>query len=161
HYTNYRSPDIPTAVDFIKACGDGESEQWPIYGVEGVFELLPADVSADGKKTLSALGTSEYVVMLLLETQQTKLKNCDTNDCNEKGSRLDFTVKPLLVHIDLLTDGEESDFHTLLLKRYAVPQYRSLESGEALLSGFYDLVDDETLANLEQNLLRAWDRYAV
>lgn len=161
HYTNYRSPDIPTAVDFIKECGDGESEQWPIYGVEGVFELLPADVSADGKKTLSALGKSEYVVMLLLETKQTKLKNCDTNDCNEKGSRLDFTVKPLLVHIDLLTDGEESDFHTLLLKRYAVPQYRSLESGEALLSGFYDLVDDETLANLEQNLLRAWDRYAV
>ncbi len=161
HYIDFVSPDIPTGVDFIGGCDEAEPSEWPYYGVEGVFELVPAASSVDGKRMVSSLKRNEYAVTLLLEAKQVKLKNCDTNDCNDKGSRLDFTVKPLLVHIDLLKGGEESSFNNLLLKRYGVPVKERLENGESILNGFYDLVDDDTLTRLEQNLKMCWDRYAV
>ncbi|GGC44611.1 hypothetical protein GCM10011386_41140 [Parapedobacter defluvii] len=161
HYIDFVSPDIPTGVDFIVGCDEDEASGWPYYGMEGIFELVPAASPAEGKKAVSSLKKDEYVVVLLLEAKQVKLKNCDTNDCNDKGSRLDFTVKPLLVHIDLLKGDDESFFNTLLLKRYGVPANNRWESGESILNGFYELVDDDTLTKLEQNLKMCWNRYAV
>jgi len=161
HYIDFVSPDIPTGVGFIVECDEDEASGWPYYGMEGIFELVPSSSPAEAKKAFSSLKRDEYVVVLLLEAKQVKLKNCDTNDCNDKGSRLDFTVKPLLVHIDLLKGDDESFFNTLLLKRYAVPANNRLESGESILSEFYQLVDDDTLTKLEQHLKTCWDRYAV
>lgn len=161
HYIDFVSPDIPTGMDFIVGCGEDEAPGWPYYGMEGILELVPAASPAEGKKAVSLLEKGEYVVVLLLEAKQVKLKNCDTNDCNDKGSRLDFTVKPLLVHITLLQGGDESSVDSLLLKRYGVPANSRLESGESILNGFYELVDDDTLTKLEQNLKMCWDRYAA
>src|SRR5690606_37347550 len=117
HYIDFVSPDIPTGVDFIEGCDEDGSPGWPYYGMEGIFELVPAMSPDEGKKAVSSLKRDEYVVVLLLEAKQVKLKNCDTNDCNDKGSRLDFRVKPLLVHIDLLKSDDEYSLNTLLLKR--------------------------------------------
>ena len=159
HYIGYVSPDVPTGLNLITGCGDGP-ESLPYYGVEGIFELLPTDSPATDKKPLASLKAQEYVVTLLLEAKQVRLKNCDTNDCNDKGGRLDFEVKPLLVHTDLLNGGDESAFNALLLKRYGVPTGERLENGEQVLQAFYDIVDDDTLNKLGQNLNRCWDRYA-
>lgn len=161
HYVDFVSPDIPEVVDFIAGCDEDEASGWPYYGMEGIFELVPATSSAEDGKAVSSLKRDEYVVVLLLEAKQIKLKNCDTNDCNDKGSRLDFTVKPLLVHIKFLEGEDEPSFKALLLKRYGVPANSRLESGESILNGFYELVDDDTLTKLEQNLKMCWDRYAV
>ncbi|WP_188504563.1 hypothetical protein [Parapedobacter pyrenivorans] len=159
HYTGYISPDIPTGLNLITGCGDGP-ESLPYYGVEGIFELLPPDSQVTAKTPISTLKAYEYVVVLLLEAKQVRLKNCDTNDCNDKGGRLDFEVKPLLVHSDLLNGSVESVFNTILLKRYGVPVGDRLENGEQVLQAFYDIVDNDTLDRLGQNLNRCWDRYA-
>lgn len=37
------------------------------------------------------------VVLLLLEAQRVSLKNCDINDCADKGSRWQFTLRTLLI----------------------------------------------------------------
>lgn len=159
HYTDYTSPDIPHSLNPINGCHD-EPAALPLYGVDGLFELLPSDPSNTDKKQLGSLKKEEYVVILLLEAAQVRLKNCDTNDCNDKGGRLDFRVKPLLVHASLLNGGDESIFNTVLLKRFGVPAHSTLENGEQILQAFYDIVDNDTLTLLEQNLTRSWDRYA-
>ncbi|MFB2121366.1 hypothetical protein [Parapedobacter sp. 2B3] len=159
HYIDYASPEIPNSLNLI-ACCDSEPKALPYYGVEGILELLPSDTLETDKKLLSSLKTDEYVIVLLLEAEQVRLKNCDTNDCNDKGGRLDFVVKPLLVHTDLLDGDDESAFNTILLKRYGVPTSVLLENGEQILQAFYDIVDDDMLTKLGQNLSRCWDQYA-
>ncbi len=124
------------------------------------MELLPADSPLTDKKPLEALKKEKYVVILLLEAAQVRLKNCDTNDCNDKGGRLDFEVRPLLVPSSLLDGDNESAFNTVLLKRFGVPAGNPLENGDQILQAFYDIVDEDTLIKLEQNLIRCWDRYA-
>lgn len=160
HYIGYESPEIPGGLNLIAECGDEIAGGLPYYGMEGVFELVAAGAEVEGKQPLSSVKKHEYVVVLLLEAKQVKLKNCDTNDCNDKGGRLDFEVKPLLVHVSLLSAGEESVFNTILLKRYGVPAIERMESGEHVLDAFYDIVDDNTLSRLAQNLTVCWSRYA-
>ncbi|WP_262248790.1 hypothetical protein [Parapedobacter soli] len=158
-YTDYLSPEIPNSLNLITGCHD-ELKALPYYGVEGIFELLPPNSANTNKKDLSSLKTNEYAVVLMLEAKQVHLKNCDTNDCNNKGGRLDFEIKPLLVHTSLLDGNDESPFNTLLLKRYGVPTGKSLENGEQILQAFYDIVDNDTLNKLGENLRWCWNRYA-
>src|SRR5678815_3586680 len=66
----------------------------------------------------------QYVVVLFLDANELNLKNCDTNDCNDKGSVIDFEVKPLLVHKRLLRpsrdggEGNNLSFKHIELRRY-------------------------------------------
>lgn len=160
HYVDYQSPAVPTALNLITACEEDAVTGLPYYGVEGVLQLLDNETVADGKKALSTLKKHEYVVVLLLEANQVRLKNCDTNDCNDKGGRLDFEVKPLLVHVGLLNGREEVQYSTLMLKRYGVSLKDRLESGEQILDACYGMLNDDILTKLAQNLRLSWSRYA-
>ena len=39
----------------------------------------------------------DKIVVLLLEMKEIQLKNCIETDCDDKGSKIQFAVKPLLV----------------------------------------------------------------
>ncbi len=160
HYVDYQSPAVPTALNVVTACGEGAEAGLPFYGIEGVFRLVDGEAEEAGKNALTALQRHEYAVVLLLEANQVKLKNCDTTDCNDKGGRLDFEVKPLLVHVSLLEGSDAAPFETVLLKRFGVPLADRIESGEQLLEACYDIVNDDTLTKLAQNLRLCWGRYA-
>ena len=66
-----------------------------------VFELLPEDfVPAPGETAPTALSNSfvsDKVVMLFLERNRESLKNCDVNDCSDKGSEMNLTLRRLLI----------------------------------------------------------------
>ncbi len=69
------------------------------------FELLPTDFQpAPGEADPTAL-TSAFVadktVMLFLECNVEALKNCDVNDCSDKGSEMNLTLRRLLVTQDI------------------------------------------------------------
>lgn len=65
------------------------------------FELLPTDfIPAAGEATPTALSkqfVSDKTVMLFLERRQESLKNCDVNDCSDKGSEINLTLRRLLI----------------------------------------------------------------
>ncbi|HTE12503.1 MAG TPA: hypothetical protein VK645_16080, partial [Chitinophagaceae bacterium] len=98
---------------------------------------------------------SQYAVVLFLDASEQNLKNCDTNDCNDKGSRMELTIVPLLVDKILLFrnngNGEKSTYQPVRLRRYNVP-LKNLTSSDAVLNAFVALMDDATLSRLANDL---------
>lgn len=160
HYVPYTFPDLPDDLHLLATCGEGERTALPLYGNRGILELTDGESALRGKKTLQGFDRSSYVIVLFLEAVQTDLKNCDTNDCNDKGSRMDFTVKPLLVPKKLFPQPKQTGFNSVLLKRYNVPA-QELGTAEAVLGAFRQITDDDTLQKLSFNLANCWDRHAA
>ena len=86
---------------------DSDGEQIPLW------ELLPDDFeSAPGESEPTGIVPSfvgDKVVLLFLECDLQGLKNCDVNDCSDKGSRMQFTLRKLLVskeHAQAMLDAE-------------------------------------------------------
>jgi hypothetical protein len=103
---------------------------------------------------------NKYAIVLFLEAEQLNLKNCDTNDCNDKGSRMNFQVKALLVDknmldkINKIRGGqviEEKNNIYPVLKRYNVP-VQKLTTASDVLNAFKELADKETLTNISAAL---------
>ncbi|NJM91692.1 MAG: hypothetical protein HC861_02670, partial [Rhodospirillaceae bacterium] len=65
------------------------------------FELLPTDFQpAPGEATPTALSNAfiaDKTILLFLECNLEALKNCDINDCSDKGSEMKVTLRRLLV----------------------------------------------------------------
>ena len=110
HFMPYNTRNFPADLLFLQQCDETSPTEKPFYRdafKDGIFELVsPARLQelkpgekqntvafADNIKT----DLTKYVVVLFLETEEENLKNCDTNDCNDKGSRMDFEVRALLV----------------------------------------------------------------
>jgi hypothetical protein len=127
-------------------------------------DVLPADLS-------------DYGVLLYLECFEKRLKNCIENDCNDKGSQLEFRVRPLLVRLadlreiiceeeQLNTPKSETEITQLMLGRYLLPQL-SLERfrpGNTPIVTFQDLTThyrgriDGSLTSIQKALRLSFDR---
>ena len=93
-------PDVNTATDAEKAEAkypflfDGNDQRL-------AFELLPPGfVPARGETDPSPItpaALADRTVMLFLERSRDALRNCDVNDCADKGSEMSFTLRRLLV----------------------------------------------------------------
>ncbi|WP_432695157.1 carboxypeptidase-like regulatory domain-containing protein [Marinobacterium sp. YM272] len=103
HYGRYRPYALPvsTAVEDSSDIDEIEVEQLlPLADLQ-LWELLTDEFeSAPGEPVPQALDSeflADKVVMLLLEAQQQSLKNCDLNDCADKGARQQFVVRTLVL----------------------------------------------------------------
>ncbi len=178
HFIPYTTRNFPGDLLFIQQCEDDVTYPKPFYKdafKDGIFQLLTAaqfaDLKAGDKVNAVALSTNskvdlkKYAVVLFLETEEENLKNCDTNDCNDKGSRMDFEVKALLVEktvIDKLEKQQQvtvpvgkptvkPDLHHVELKRYNVP-VQDLKSADEVLQAFAALTDDAKLRSIAEVL---------
>jgi len=184
HFINYTTPNFPGDLIFLKQCPDDVAYPVPFYKdafKDGIYRLLSAaqfnDLKADEKQnaiafTNSTLDITKYAVVLFLETEEVNLKNCDTNDCNDKGSLMDFEVKALLVEktiFDELIRQQEipvpkgkptvtPDLHHVELKRYNVP-VQNLKSADEVLQAFATLVDDAKLKSISEVLNYCYIHY--
>lgn len=101
--TQYRGYEIP-----ISQAVEDESE----IDAQEVSQLLPVDDIAMwelfgpeaeagvGETPLADLNEAfmqDKALMLLLEAKQESLKNCDVNSCADKGARMQFTLRTLLI----------------------------------------------------------------
>ena len=177
-FITYNTQNFPGDLLFVKQCEDDLTYPKPFYKDEfkdGIFQLLTDaqfdDLKGDDQKIAVALASNsiidlnKYAVVLFLETQEESLKNCDTNDCNDKGSQMDFEVKALLVEkavLDELKKAQEKpvpagkpsvtpDLHHVELKRYNVP-VQDLKSADEVLQAFATLVDDAKLRSIAEVL---------
>ncbi|MGK6352096.1 hypothetical protein [Parapedobacter sp. DT-150] len=160
HYIPYGPPQLPDSLYLIDNCDEVQRDLTPLYGVQNdLWELVPSGAAAANQQALGNLDLADYVVVLLMVATQTHLKNCDTNDCNDKGSRMDFEVKPLLAKRSLIGHKEKTSFDVISLKRYNVSA-QSLETPDEILEAFYAMTDDDTLDKLSRNIALSWDVYA-
>ncbi len=178
HFVPYTTRNFPGDLLFIKQCEDDVSNPKPFYKEEfkdGIFQLITTaqfnDLKADAKQKAIALNANpgvdltKYAVVLFLETEEINLKNCDTNDCNDKGSEMDFEVKALLVEKAVVDELEKKQqipvpagkptvtpgLHHVELKRYNVP-VQDLKSADEVLQAFAALVDDAKLRSISEVL---------
>lgn len=159
----YSDPNDPD-YSFFQA-GETARELWELLPVKTESaDALPADLSP-------------YGVLLYLECFERRLKNCLQNDCDEKGSQWEFTVRPLLVELDDLreiiceeeqldTPKSEAQITDLMLGRYLLPQLSldRFRPGNVGMFTFQDLVShyrsliEGTLPNLQQALRASYDK---
>jgi hypothetical protein len=185
HFIPYTTRNFPDDLLFIKQCEDDINYPKPFYKEafkDGIFELLTAaqfaDLKAGDKLNAvafpdnSKVDLKKYAVVLFLETEEENLKNCDTNDCNDKGSRMDFEVRALLVEKALINELEKKqekpvpagkptvkpDLHHVELRRYNVP-VQNLKSADEVLQAFAVLTDDAKLRSISEVLNYCYIHY--
>ncbi|MDQ6764153.1 MAG: hypothetical protein M3015_16210 [Bacteroidota bacterium] len=177
HIITYATKNFPADILFIKQCEDDKSNPKPFYRDEfkdGIFQLLTSiqfeNLNADERQNAIALvnnssvDLNKFVVVLFLEADEEALKNCDTNDCNDKGSQMDFEVKALLVEKEIIDKIKQEqvvppagnpsvkpDLHHVELKRYNVP-VQDLKTADEVLQAFANLVDDAKLKSIAEVL---------
>jgi len=179
YYTPYTEHDFPADLGLITQCGDPSLGDIPFFTSNNgaaanakpdiLLLLTQSDVDALADKTTATplskgLDLSKYAVVLFLDINELKLKNCDTNDCNDKGSRMDLEVEALLVNKQLLPGGggngqSNLKFAPLGLRRYNVP-VGNLNSSDDVLNAFVNLLTtDSILDNLANDLNYCFSTY--
>ncbi|MDC8005358.1 hypothetical protein POV27_14945 [Aureisphaera galaxeae] len=113
---------------------------------ENCMELLEADSDDEDKQLLTEEVLDNKVVMLLVEALLIDEKNCITLDCADKGKRLEFKIRPLLIDADLLVESEfdleicnRIYFDNLRLPRYSVPK-ATLTTTADVLNAYNSLI---------------------
>lgn len=169
YYMPFTRPPFPNDLQIISQCGNPDLTNIPFYAsantgtsaaVDDIQLLLTQDdfnsLSDNSKAILLSQGDlSKYAVVLFLNVNELKLKNCDTNDCNDKGSQMDFEIKVLLVNKNLLISGNNNGkgkvtFSPLELRRYNVP-VSNLNSSDDVLNGFVSLLTGDSILDTLAN----------
>lgn len=187
----YSAQDVPADLPFTYPYGDLPFYK-PFCANKDIFLLLTDDEYNDleenkkpSAKTLSSQKASflnDYVVVLFLEATETDLKNCNAFDCTNKGEKMQFNIRPLLVaKKDLPKVGKDAAVtvnkeklrfdelelekektklsHEILFKRFNVP-YTALHSSADIIRAFAKIVDDNTLHEVANAYLYCYEKYA-
>lgn len=178
HYIPYSTPVFPDDLQLNQQCPSERSEAIPFYGEtfgREIFQLIADQDVANhnGNTDLIALSQmpddflSKYAIVLFLEAEQLNLKNCDTNDCNDKGSRMNFQVKALLVDkniLDKIISGQGGNLAEIdkniypILKRFNY-QVQKLTTSSDVINAFKNLADHETLTTIAAALKNSARKY--
>ena len=122
HYRPYTLPDFPYTID---------PAVHAYYEALHMLELVPESAPKRPEDTAlkaDAATIKESVLLLFIEPAMTDLKNCTTEDCNDKGKRVDLRLRPVLINMKELLRQElpgflagEPAFPEVHLRRWNVP----------------------------------------
>lgn len=157
-------------------------EYKPVYEHWQMWELMSAEESLEVEDPHPLKGSGDFlrdkVVVLLLEMKEKPLKNCTEIDCEDKGERIEFRVKPLLVPKGDL-DGPRPAIPDRLrrgipvagtrapgasgpagfkLRRFNVPAL-GLKNTNDVFGAFLKIVNENTLKELTEALNACYHRY--
>jgi hypothetical protein len=147
------------------------------YNTFKMYELIAAPEAGDTAISGSAAFLANYAVVLFLEIKATNLKNCTTNDCDDKGREITLTIKPLLIKkTDLghpaFTCNDESDpslsagnieagkaaLPEVLLTRYNVP-HTTLNNAQAVLKAFHTITSNSAQSAVAAAYNKTYDTF--
>lgn len=116
-------------------------------------ELLPAIASNADKKPIPNDFFTDKLVILLLEVTLIDQKNCVTTNCDDKGKRIEFSIRPLVIPInevtnELITAYQLQELYSKIpFPRYNVP-YKNLITATNVLDGFRKVYNDSFLTSI-------------
>lgn len=128
--------------------------------VKNCFELLTGESVADDKIALTKDFLTDKLIILFLEVTLIDQKNCVTTNCDDKGKRMEFNVRPLLIPLE----GNEEllaqyNLHTYYPKlgfpRYNVP-YTNIITGPNVLDQFRKAYDATYLLTVSNAITYAY-----
>jgi hypothetical protein len=175
HYTLYTAPERPGAIQFILQDGDELPGDIPFYGpnygkvhrliTKKESEELTAEVFKI--KDAGAVFLDTHAIVLFFEAEEIDLKNCDTNDCNDKGKQMHFEIRFLLVEKSVLdnilkstgSEGMNASPDAMpVLKKFNTP-VQALNSASDVILAFRDLVDDQAIKDIANAFKKAATQY--
>jgi hypothetical protein len=156
--------DLELSTNFIGANYSKEPFLEPIlkYGskylpFKNAIELLEPTSTEPLKKAIPNGFFNDKVVLFILETALIDEKNCVNTNCDDKGKRLEFTVRPLVINnsditpLLLLGFDIKKASQKLVTPRYNVP-FKNLVTGQHVLDGFKNWYDDAFLTTLSNQI---------
>ena len=182
-YTQCRDYKLPVsaAIDDAEVDGITVPTLLPDASIP-LWELLTEEYSPiTGEPNATALNNAflgDKVVLLLLEAQQQSLKNCDVKSCADKGERMQYTLRTLLIsEADAITlwrhetaNSDEllpADLNWQILHDHLQPvgmnKFIAAASGAASLEEIHSRVQPHVKGgwkNLESQLQASFDVYA-
>jgi hypothetical protein len=181
-YMPYSPIDVPLDLPFQYPYGDlpfykpfcAGKQIWLLMTDDQQSALDPAvKLTANAIPSTANSFLNDYVVVLFLEMKEMDLKNCDMLDCNNKGEKMTFQVRPLLVakkDLPVIKKAPPGNgptppinpylSHQIELKRFNVP-YTDLNSTDDVLNAFKNLVDDITLTGVTNALNYSYQKYSA
>lgn len=157
-FTSYRTYKLPASLNSL-APYNGFKD--PVYQLIAAKDVQAGD--SDIKSNTSTL--SKYAVILFLEADAESLKNCTTNDCDDKGMEVTNTVRALLVSkADLAVfkpfitgnpGSVKQNLVDLVLRRFNVP-YKDLQSTAEVLKSFQSIVTPGVLGQVADAYVAAY-----
>jgi hypothetical protein len=124
---------------------------------KNAIELLEPTTTEPLKTAIPNGFFNDKVVLFILETALIDEKNCVNTNCDDKGKRLEFTVRPLVIKnsdiAPLLLSGFDikKASQKLVTPRYNVP-FKNLITGQQVLNGFKNWYDDAFLTTLSNQI---------
>jgi PKD repeat protein len=161
-FTDFRPYTVPDFPDTIEPAVHASYATW------NAQLLIPSEKKAKGDKKLkdNAALQKSHAVVLFLEPQLTDLKNCTTEDCNDKGKRVDLTVRPLLVPKAVLQQykyfnlqQQKFVFPQVHLKRWNVP-VQNMQHPANVVQAFDNVLNAKLLNELSTAYTFVFDLFA-
>lgn len=116
--------------------------------VKNCMELVTSASDDNTKKPLTKDFLSDKIVVLLLEISLIDQKNCVNTNCDDKGKRMEFNLRPLIYPIEGLNTDVFHE-HTVMAKapkltfpRYNVDPYINITTGNDVLKQFNKVYSD-------------------
>ncbi|PJJ10315.1 hypothetical protein CLU83_3718 [Flavobacterium sp. 1] len=162
HYQDFDMPDTflkpdytrEPHLDFIfKYVSQYES-------IKNCIELLPSSSAVPAKKPIPKDFFINKAIILFLEVSLIDQKNCNTTNCDDKGKRMEFIIRPLVIPINELTKSLlpeqhlEDNYSKLTFPRYNVP-HKNLITGISVLDEFkkvFEVTQLLTISNAIKDL---------
>ncbi len=158
-YRDYVLPDEFLHPDYTK-----EPHLDPIFKhstqyvpIKNCVELLPSTAVVDGKLPIPLNFFDNKALILLLEVSLIDQKNCVTTNCDDKGKRIEFNIRPILVPFSQLTApilkeyNSIANFSTISIPRYNVP-YTKIVTGADVLKGFEKIYSVEFIDKISTSI---------
>lgn len=156
NFTNCRSYKLPDDFD---PNDDTDHDYKPAYASLKMLRLIEDKDKKGGDTSLKDFASQmkDYAVMLFIERTDTDLKNCTTNDCDDKGKKIILNVLPMLVEISGLIKAFPNTFNVysslklpeLKLRRYNIP-VKKMNSATQVLNEFLSICGDVTINKISK-----------
>lgn len=130
--------------------------------IKNCVELLPSDSNVVGMKPIPNDFFNDKVIVLLLEVSLIDQKNCVTTNCDDKGKRIEFNLRPLLIPINEFTEGLLQEYalpevySKLAFPRYNVP-YSNIVTATQVLDGFKKAHDNASVTSISNAIDKVYD----
>lgn len=155
HYQDYDLSDQFLQPDYTREPYlDAIFKYAPKYlPIKHSVELLPSDSPVVNKKSIPNGFFEDKVILLLLEVTLIDQKNCVTTNCDDKGKRMEFQIRPLVVPIseftkELVFEYPLTEWYKKLpFLRYNVP-FKNTVTAVQVLEGFTKAYDDTFLTTI-------------
>ena len=169
-FTHYHEIELPD--QFLEPDITNESFLEPIFKYSAAYksikncnELLKSASEDELSIPIPADFFINHVIILLLEVSLIDQKNCDTTNCNDKGKRMEFNLRPLVIPINeetlvfLKEYNPIENFGKIIFPRYNVP-VKDLSTAEDVLKGFQKIfLDTINIEILDERITKIFKAY--